>query len=379
MKKRFFSLLLALVMVLGLAACAAEPDISPVPSDSAPAQSDVPSNVPEDDLSDTPRADFVFTDDVGRQVELPGEITRIVPSSALGQMILFAIAPDMLVGLASSFYDSARGIIDDKYFDLPEFGSLYASADLNVEELALTAPQLIIDIGEAKSSITEDMDALQTQTGIPSVFLSATLETMPETFRKLGALLNRPEKAEELAQFCEKVYDRTLSIMNEVGENRVNALYVLGDEGLNVIAAGSYHSELLDLLTNNLAVVDNPVGKGSGNEVTMEQIALWNPDFVIFGPRSIYGEVAEMPAWQDITAIQNGDYVLTPDTPHNWMSMPPSVQRYLGLIWLTYELYPDYCDYDVQADIMEYYRLFYSCTLTEEQYATITAGAFRED
>lgn len=378
MKKRFFSLLLALVMVLGLAACAAEPDISPVPSDSAPAQSDVPSNVPEDDLSDTPRADFVFTDDVGRQVELPGEITRIVPSSALGQMILFAIAPDMLVGLASSFYDSARGIIDDKYFDLPEFGSLYASADLNVEELALTAPQLIIDIGEAKSSITEDMDALQTQTGIPSVFLSATLETMPETFRKLGALLNRPEKAEELAQFCEKVYDRTLSIMNEVGENRVNALYVLGDEGLNVIAAGSYHSELLDLLTNNLAVVDNPVGKGSGNEVTMEQIALWNPDFVIFGPRSIYGEVAEMPAWQDITAIQNGDYVLTPDTPHNWMSMPPSVQRYLGLIWLTYELYPDYCDYDVQADIMEYYRLFYSCTLTEEQYATITAGAFRE-
>lgn len=378
MKKRFLSLLLALVMALGLAACAAEPDISPVPSDSAPVQNDVPSNVPEDDLNDAPRADFVFTDDVGRQVELPGEITRIVPSSALGQMILFAIAPDMLVGLASSFYDSARGIIDDKYFDLPEFGSLYASADLNVEELALTAPQLIIDIGEAKSSITEDMDALQTQTGIPSVFLSATLETMPETFRKLGALLNRPEKAEELAQFCEKVYDRTLSIMNEVGDNRVNALYVLGDEGLNVIAAGSYHSELLDLLTNNLAVVDNPVGKGSGNEVTMEQIALWNPDFVIFGPRSIYGEVAEMPAWQDITAIQNGDYVLTPDTPHNWMSMPPSVQRYLGLIWLTYELYPDCCDYDVQADIMEYYRLFYSCTLTAEQYASITAGAFRE-
>jgi len=58
------------------------------------------------------------------------------------------------------------------------------------------------------------------------------------------------------------------------------------------------------------------------------------------------------------------------------MSMPPSVQRYLGLIWLTAVLYPEYCDYDVKAEIMEYYRLFYGCELTEEQYGDLTVRAY---
>ena len=57
------------------------------------------------------------------------------------------------------------------------------------------------------------------------------------------------------------------------------------------------------------------------------------------------------------------------------MGTPPSVQRYLALIWLTAQLYPQYCDYDVKAEVMEYYRLFYGCQLTDEQYDTLTAHA----
>lgn len=374
MKTKLISLLLALTMIFSLVACG---NTEPAPSQDPKPVESVPVSEPPA-VEETPRPDYIFTDDAGREVEVPGEITRIVPSAPLAQIILLAIAPDMFVGLASKFYDTAEGIIPDEMFNLPYFGSLYAGADLNVEELALTEPHIIIDIGEPKDSIKEDLDALQEQTQIPSVYISATLETMPETYRKLGKLLGREERGEELAQFCEKVYSRTLSVMEKVGDNKVNCLYVLGEEGLNVIAATSYHAELLDLLTNNLAVVDNPLSKGTGNEVTMEQIALWNPDFIIFGPGSIYGTVEEMNTWDQITAIMNDDYVEVPDAPHNWMSMPPSVQRYLGLIWLTAELYPEYCDYDVKAEIMEYYQLFYGCTLTEEQYSTITANAFRK-
>lgn len=357
MKKRIVSTLLVLVMLICMTSCGVN---NPNAKDS---QTDV----------------VTFTDDAGRQVQVPAEISRIVPSGPLAQMILFAIAPDMFVGLASKWPASAQGIIDQKYLDLPYLGQLYGSADLNVEELALANPQLIIDIGAEKGSVAEDMDKLQQQTTIPTVFIDSTLETMPQTYRTLGKLLGREEKGEELAQFCERVYARTESIMKQVGDQKVNALYILGEEGLNVIAKNSYHAELLDMLTNNLAVVENPVSKGSGNAVSMEQIALWNPDFVIFGPDSIYETVDELAAWSEINAIVNHNYVEVPDIPHNWMSMPPAVQRYLGLIWLTAELYPDYCDYDVKAEIMAYYKLFYGYVLTEEQYNTITANAFREN
>ena len=354
MKTRICSLLLALVMLASITACGFNPQNSS-------------------------EAAVTFTDDAGRQVEVPAEISRIVPAGPLAQMILFAIAPDMFVGLASKWQTNANGIIDPKYMALPYFGQLYGSADLNVEELAFAAPDVIIDIGETKASTAKDMDNLQQQTTIPTVFISSTLESMPDTYRTLGKLLGREERGEELAAFCERIYTRTETIMEQVGDRKVNALYVLGEEGLNVLAKTSYHAELLDMLTNNLAVVENPLSKGSGNAVSMEQIALWNPDFVIFGPGSIYGTVTEMAVWSEINAIVSNRYVEVPDAPHNWMSMPPAVQRYLSLIWLTAELYPDYCDYDVKAEIMEYYKLFYGCSLTEEQYSAITANAFVEN
>ncbi|MBR6825219.1 MAG: ABC transporter substrate-binding protein [Oscillospiraceae bacterium] len=319
-----------------------------------------------------------YTDDMGRRVEIPEKIERIVPSAAMAQLILQALAPELLVGVASGLKDEAQGFVDERLFALPDFGSLYAGGDLNIEELAKADPQLIVDIGEKKPSTLEDMDALQAQTLIPTVFLSTSLESMPETYRKLGSLLGKEEKAEVLATFCEKVYNRTLSIMDRVGENKVDALYVLGKDGLNVIAANSYHAELIDMLTNNLAVVESPISKGSGNAVTMEQIALWDPDFVIFGPDSIYDTAENRPGWDQITAIINENFVEVPDLPENWMSMPPSVQRYLGLIWLPYVLYPEHCNYDVKADIMEYYRLFYGCELTEKSYAELTDRAFLE-
>lgn len=388
MKIKLLSLLLSLSLILSLAACGTTGSSveasSTVAAQSAPEAVVQPEEIPEPDSVQTEAPEtgaetYIFTDDAGRQVEVPTNVSRIVPSAPLAQIFLLAIAPEMFVGIASDFDEPARGIIPDEMFDLPYFGSLYAGADLNVEELALTDPDLIIDIGEAKDSTVEDLDALQEQTLIPSVFISADMESMPETFRKLGKLLGKEEKGEELAQFLEKIYAQTLDVMDKVGDNKVNALYVLGEEGLNVIAAGSYHSEVIDMLTNNLAVVDNPLSKGSGNEVTMEQISLWNPDFVIFAPGSIYSTVQDIPAWNQVSAIVSGSYVEVPDSPHNWMSMPPAVQRYLGLIWLTAVLYPEYCDYDVKAEIMEYYQLFYNCQLTEEQYTTITTNAFLED
>lgn len=354
MKLRLTSLLLVLALLVGLTGCGSSQAQQP-----------------------TDAATRSFTDDCGRTLELPCEITRIVPSGPLAQMVLLALAPELFVGLSSELDEADEGYYAAEYFELPVFGQLYDSADLSVEELALASPELIIDIGEVKDSVSEDMDTLQSQTAIPTVFISATLETMPEAFRRLGELLDREEKAEQLAQFCERVYDRTLGIMEEVGaEGRAKALYILGENGHNVLAKDSYHAELIDLLTENLAVVDNPSGKGLGNEVTMEQIALWDPEFIIFAPGSVYLTAAGDSTWSELDAIANGAYVEVPEGPHNWLGTPPGIQRYLGLIWLTAALYPDYCDYDVQDEITEGYRLFYGCELSEEQYAQLTARAF---
>ena len=321
---------------------------------------------------------IIFTDDCGREVSINPEINRFVPSGPLAQIVLFALAPEMMVGLASKWDSACEGIIPEEYWSLPYFGQLYGSADLNIESLALAGPQIVIDIGEIKGSTREDMDALQTQLGIPCVFIESSLESLPETYRKLGKLLGVEDRAETLAAFCQRIYDRSIAIMDEVGENKAEAIYIPAYEGLSVLARGSYHAELLDLLTENAAVCEEPLSKGTGNPVGMEQIALWDPEYIIFGTPESWATLDTDPAWQQLQAIKNGHYLMVPTAPDNWMGSPPGAQRYLGLMWLTSVLYPDYCDYDLKAEVKEFYELFFHCELTDQMYEKITENAFFE-
>lgn len=349
--KKWLAMLLAVVMVLSLAACGTQ------------------SNPQTDDTT------RVFTDSVGREVEVPAQIDKVALSGPMAQIVLFALCPDKLVGVSNAWSTEAEQYLDEKYFTMPEIGQLYGGkGELNPETLLQSGAQIVIDVGEPKGSIAEDLDALQEQTGIPFVHITATTETTGDAYRMLGDLLNMKDEAETLAAYCEKVYDRTVSIAGSV--EKANVLYVTGDMGQNVIAAGSYHAEILDLLTNNLAVVDEPSSKGTGNEVSMEQILTWDPDVVIFAPESIYDTVADDAAWQSVTAIKNGAYYEVPFVPYNWMGFPPSVQRYLGMMWLSKVLYPDAtAEYDLFSDVQEYYKLFYHCDLTQAQFDALVANS----
>jgi iron complex transport system substrate-binding protein len=319
----------------------------------------------------------IFTDSLGRSVEIPTNITKVALSGPLSQIVLFALCPDKLVGLATAFDASAEAFFDPKYYNLPILGQLYGGkGTLNLEVIAATGAEIIIDVGEQKTNMAADLDTLQEQIGIPFVHIDGYTAGMGDCYRTLGDLLGMEDEAEVIADYCDEVYAKTLAIVEAVGEgNKVKMLYCTGDAGLNVIAKGSYHAEIIDLLCDNLAVVDNPSSKGTGNEVDLEQIMLWNPDVIIFSTNCIFSTVGDNPDWATITAIANDAYYEAPYGPYNWMGFPPSVQRYLGMIWMAQLLYPDIAQYDVYAEVSEYFNLFYHCNITQEQYDALVANS----
>lgn len=358
--KRLLALVLALVMSLSLFACG---------------QKQQEDKTDDGTQTETTR---VFTDSCGREVTVSADIQKIAVSGPLAQMVVFAIAPDKMVGVANAWDESAKSYFDAKYLELPLLGQLYGGkGELNLETLLAAAPDVVIDVGEPKDSMAEDLDALQEQTGIPFVHIDAYLASMDDTYAMLGDLLAMPNEAQGLADYCRYAYDKVKAIADSV--EKVNLLYVTGEEGLNVIARGSYHAEVIDMLCNNLAVVGEPSSKGTGNEVDMEQILNWNPDAVIFAPGSIYSTVADNENWQTIPAIRDGRYYEVPMGPYNWMGFPPSVQRILGMQWMAKVLYPDAADYDMYETTQTYFQLFYHCDLTAEQYAALTAHSLAAD
>lgn len=329
--KRLLCLLLTLVLILSLCACGA----------TAPAE---PSGQ-------------TFTDDLGRQVLLPQNIDKVAVSGTMAQMAVFALCPEKLAG-------AAEPIPLPGYEDLPTLGQLYGGkGELNLESLLQSGAQVIIDVGERKDSMAAELNALQEETGIPAVHIDASLATYGQAFRTLGAMLGLSEQAEPLANYCENAYDTACALARSV--EKVSAVYVTGDAGQNVIAKGSFQGEVIDLLADNAAVVDTPSAKGIGNEVSMEQLMLWDPEVIIFSPDSVYAQVADDPVWQTLTAVQTGHYYEAPSLPYNWMGFPPGVQRCLGLLWLGKVLYPENADYDLSTKAAEFYELFYHCRVTD--------------
>lgn len=367
--KRTLAFLLTLLFALSaFAGCAAPIEQSPgEPVTTAqPASTAKPTQAqPADEPQSTDTVKFV--DSVGREVEVPANIEKIAISGPLAQMTLFALAPDKLVGIANEWDKTAEAFFDAKYYNLPILGQLYGGkGELNLETLLASGAQVAIDVGEPKDSIVDDLDGLSEQTGIPFVHITLTLETAGDAYRKLGELLNMQDEAALLAAYCEETYSTVRDIAAKV--EKKNLLYCLGDAGLNVIASGSYHAEVIDLLSNNLAVVDDPSSKGSGNEVDMEQLLVWNPNIIIFAPGSVYSSVGEDATWQELKAIKDGAYYEAPFGPYNWMGFPPSVQRYLGMLFMAKLLYPDAASYDLFTEVDKYFNLFYHCSITEEQF-----------
>ena len=346
--KRILALILAIFLLLPLLACGA-------------------ADAPEPNAR-------IFTDSLGREVALPDKVDQLAVSGPMAQLALFALCPEKLVGLAAAWDSSAGQYLEERYLSLPVIGQLYGGkGDLNPETLLQSGAQIVIDVGEPKGSIAEDLDGLQAQTGVPFVHISAAIGTMGAAYRQLGELLGMQAEAEVLAAYCEDTYARICELAGSV--EKVRALYVTGDAGQNVIAKDSYHSEVFDLLCDNLAVVEEPSAKGTGNEVGLEQILLWDPDYIIFAPGSVYGEVGDDPTWQTMHAVQSGDYCEVPDGPDNWMGFPPGVQRYLGMLWLGKVLYGDAAEYDLFEEASRYYQLFYHCELTQAQFNALTANS----
>lgn len=310
-----------------------------------------------------------FTDSTGRTVEVPAKIDRIAVTGPTAQIVLYALCPDKLVGIAEAW--TGTDFMGEGARDLPILGQLYGSrSELDLEVLLSAGAQLIIDVGSPKKTLAEDMDALQEQTGIPFVHVDAFMDDMGTCFRKLGELLDVAEEAEMLAQYCDKTYAKASELASSVEKKSVVCL--TGEKGLNVIAKGSFHAEVIDLMADNAAVLEEVSSKGTGNEIDFEQLLAWDPEVLIITPGSVFDGIYEDPLLSKLSAVQNWRCYEIPFGPYSWIGFPPSVHRCLGMLWLGELLYPEATDYDLKEEVTEYYRLFFHYDLTPKDYAVLT-------
>jgi len=316
-----------------------------------------------------------FTDSCGRTVNVPEEINTVSPSGSYAQIVLYTLCPEKVVSLSSPLTRVQKKYFDESWQSLPVTGQFYGGGStFNCEEIIRISPDIIIDIGDAKEFIAEEMDELQERTGIPVIFIEADIKSLADAYETLGKLLNVSEQGTACADYIRRTLDEAAEKTAQI-ENKMRTVYAQGEYGTEVLCAGSIHSEVLDYAgAENVAVADSVASKG-GNEVGIEQILLWQPEVVILAPDANYDEIFADEVWAEVPAVMSGKVYEVPQEPYNWIDRPPSVQRILGIKWLGSLLYPELFDYDMAAEAQEFYRLFWHYTLTEEEAQTLMANS----
>ncbi len=329
-------------------------------------------NVDNPDDGNAVTEENTITDMAGREVTLPDEISKVYTHAQMSTIMVYTLAPDMLLGWNYELNDMEKAYILEEYQDLPAFGMGDA---VNHEAIIAAGPQIAIIAGTIDERTIADADDLQLKLGIPVVIIDGSIDKSAEAYRFLGEVLNIADAAEPLAVYAETalawVNDKVSALAEE---DKATVYYGNGAESLNTAPAGSSSAQVLDMIgVINVAQVE--VGSSSRIDVSKEQIISWNPDVVFLNgePKEDYSANAAVedfisdPDFATVNAVINAKVYASPKAPFSWIDRPPGPNRLIGLYWSFATIYPEQADLDIDATIKDFYQLFYHMDLTDEQ------------
>jgi iron complex transport system substrate-binding protein len=323
-----------------------------------------------------------MTDMVGRAVRVPHVIKKVYCTSPAGTVLVYVLAPEVLAGWNYPLTAMERAWIPEPYRSLPVLGGWFSTgATGNVEEIVRAQPDVILSMGTTDTLSVSQSERLQEQSGIPVLMMTGHLEDLADSFVFAGELLDREVRAAQLAAYARATMAEARRVAAEPVVRRMRVYYAQGPRGLETDPAGSYHTEILDLLRGvNVAEVGPGVGKGRVT-VSPEQILVWDPDLIIAGyisgqePSLRLERLAADPIWGKLRAVKQGRVVVTPQVPFNWFDRPPSVNRLIGVKWVGRLLYPESFSGDFRDEVRDFYELFYRIQLTDQQIADLLRHA----
>ena len=106
---------------------------------------------------------------------------------------------------------------------------------------------------------------------------------------------------------------------------------------------------------------------GGMEGVSMEQVLGWDPEYIFVWNAGAYETIISDPSWAAITAVKNGNVYLNPTLPQNWVDRSPNSLRILGCLFTAATCYPEYCTYDLDTEIRDFFQFMYNVELTDEQ------------
>lgn len=295
---------------------------------------------------------------------LAANVEHVYAAGPPAGVLVFAIAPDKLVGWTRAMRPAEAQFFDERYAKLPELGRLTGRGDTaNVEAVLRAKTDLIVDVGSTAPSLQALAQSVEQRTGIRYALLDGRLESTSATLRALGRLMGNEREAEDLASWYEAEL-RDAKRRAALAKARPLVYYGRGQAGLQTGGQGSINVEVLEFLGVRNAAAETRAGLVT---VPFEQVILWNPQVILTTDPNFWRSVWTDPRWRAVDAVSRKQVFLSPHLPFGWFDFPPGANRLLGIWWAGKLLEPEVFDVDLRAKAREFHRRFYHRVPTEAQ------------
>lgn len=311
-----------------------------------------------------------FVDDAGRQVTVPQHIGKVFVAGPPAATLLYTLAPDMMLGWCQPLSDSTKALLPARFAALPVLGRLTGHGQtFDPAKLQALHPDLILDVGDVDPGYVALADQIQQQTGIPYVLMNGHLDHSATTYRRLGQLLGREQRAATLAHAAEHVlHDLPAAIAaarNATGSPVWNVYYGRGDDGLQSAGPGNINLELIDLLGFGNVMAGHLPGKLTAT--TTAEVVANRPDVILAQHAAFLATIKTAPGWKSVPAVKGHRLYAQPLDPFGWADDPPGVNRLLGAQWLALQLSPHLHWPTLKKTVTDFYRVFYQVDLSPAQ------------
>jgi iron complex transport system substrate-binding protein len=131
---------------------------------------------------------------MGRTVQVPDRIERVMPAGPPAAVLLYTIAPEKMIGWPHSPGPAAKSLLGPGFADLPQLTPLVRDGKVPTEQIQASRPDVILDYGSTAARYADRATMVQEATGIPVLLLDGKHELTPEIYRLLGAMLGTAER-----------------------------------------------------------------------------------------------------------------------------------------------------------------------------------------
>jgi iron complex transport system substrate-binding protein len=316
------------------------------------------------DTSPAEKPTQIITDSIGRQVEVPINPERI---ACLCPEAGYAIA---MYGKAGTIVATSGGMQRDillvemfphlKGLPVPKSNEV-----INIEELLSSKAELVFVKGDTTSNEAE-MDKLK-KVNIPVIALQyGNMAEQQYAMQMIAKILGTEAEGQRYTEFYQQTVAEVQKRVTAVPDKDRVTLYHSTAEATRTDTADSLAADW----TRAAGITNVSVGQSlkfsDGNHyASLEQILLWNPDYILVNDPNLVGYIMEHEHWRPLQAVKNNRVLPLPIGISRW-GHTSSLETPLAVLWTAKLAYPElFKDWDMVKATQDFYQEFFDWQLDQ--------------